>query len=644
MTGPLSPNMINAGSGITPSVTGGPPPSGYYSLGVAEELLAAINAYYSVAIIGPYRSIYTVLGTLTGFGPEQTQLGLLRKQDWPAFTDAAPYSGTTSAVSPLISANAAATDNGPTPAPGYRVAYAPNTRFMTGLINANAELIMGYTSPGFTPTTARDLTRFAQIQGICAAYRVQANDQINSAANSAGLNTVFTSMNALMTGGISEINSDLQKFGQDLTDLGQLINFRFLSFLGYPSFLVRQILTVGRLLPAVYNALNTGLTGGAAGIIRTLSSGDQVLDLQIEKNIYRALGTIKGQDLQSVLELLGVTTKGLTTAADLLDPRLIFARSYGTMISPVPGGDAAITGNPVYQDLAAITTPALALANGQMTVRFGQVKDIRSSTLPVFAATVSAIEGDQGLGDVQTLSQSVPATVISAIDSSLATGTGPNGSLLLYDLIGTAAGHVHVPCLEEVTDILNSLDLSSVIEIYTYYTNLLAGVYTTGYPLGPFTTTAPLAGTTTNAILEESWRPAVNTYNGLLDTRSDTARLANATAVSRCNELWGLMCAQLNRESKNRWLAELEFDFVTSSYPDIKANARSAGLALINQLHQLGSDASEGGPGELVEKTAQTTNLGGQSVLASLREARNQQAMWDAGLGIDIQLSNKPAA
>ena len=65
---------------------------------------------------------------------------------------------------------------------------------------------------------------------------------------------------------------------------------------------------------------------------------DVVFTDQQQRLIYIAMTQITGTELQQVLSLLRVTTTGLVTMADLLNPVKIFPRSYNTLTAPTANG------------------------------------------------------------------------------------------------------------------------------------------------------------------------------------------------------------------------------------------------------------------------------------------------------------------
>jgi len=801
--GPLSPNMINAGSGITPDIYDGPPSAGYYSLGVSPAFFNVMATYNNLPQISKYKQIYDII---YNNGTYNTVLlarwNGLQLGSWPALTDAAPYTGITDyplGPAPINSfgppdyttyRDDPASDAGPPPAPppdpapneGWRVPYSPRSyyeskldlfrkpeaRYQTRFLLTQARLVMAFDEPidgnqsNINTDPERDLTEFAQIQGICDAYRGQANTQVNSSVNSEIVGATFTDMQNLSSGGVSQVSPAFTEFGGDLVKLGNLIDLRALSSLGYPSTLLRQMLSVGGLLPGVYDALI--LAGLTEQQLSSFKQPDTVIALDEEVKIYRAFVLVTGDSLTQVLELLDIDSSvPVTNAAQLLDPKKIFPNSYKTLLIQEPAAtgtvqniniysasgtiNGAISGYFVddesYQNLKKVIPEDQALANSALIRSLLQIKNITNLDFRDFAASTAALENNNGLGAVNSLAAPVPQSVQDAVDDSLATGTGPNNSLKLYDLIGTAAGAVHQEKFTQTMEQFNTIDFTELIRLYDLCIGVASGQYDKTYfsiapptltsggsnytsasatispPTGQYCTETPTftvtvtippmgnvgpvtaitatslgngyqedddlsititgdgAGATATTTLGaegfayielpdgRQWSACGNTFGGRLEALEaliytaspgdnnvpgswntielEAKRLVNTypDQVEACNQYWSEMAQQLNREAMNRYMAELIFDFDTDTYPDLKAHSRSAALAMISSFHSYGTEDSQGGSADFFNAVAQS-NLGGQSVIASLREGRNIEALIDAGAGVDTQIPAAP--
>jgi hypothetical protein len=58
--------------------------------------------------------------------------------------------------------------------------------------------------------------------------------------------------------------------------------------------------------------------------------------------MYRAMTQITGSDLEQILTVLSVTTVGINTMADLLNPLKLFPNSFQSLTAPTAYGPRAI--------------------------------------------------------------------------------------------------------------------------------------------------------------------------------------------------------------------------------------------------------------------------------------------------------------
>jgi hypothetical protein len=202
----------------------------------------------------------------------------------------------------------------------------------TGLVNSVASSIMGN----------GDLGVFGQIWDSATGYLGQANDFVNSALNvGTGIvntfNQVASGIDSVITGGFSQVSEAFGALGQDLGKLGNLIDLNNLPNLGNPSALVQQLTTVGGLVPAVESVLRQA--GVSADQLVNLATGG-VANLTDTANrlLYQGMTNITGTELAQVKSILGVTTAGITSMADLLDPKKILPTSFPTLTTPTPDG------------------------------------------------------------------------------------------------------------------------------------------------------------------------------------------------------------------------------------------------------------------------------------------------------------------
>jgi hypothetical protein len=292
--------MMIAGSGLLEDT----------GIGVNSNLTSNLSSFGNLPVVSQFSDVVTsATGTLgSGVLDSLRTMG----QDFVALTNAIP-DAFTSALNTI--APGGVSDGG-----------------FTGLVNSVASSIMGN----------GDLGVFGQIWDSATGYLGQANDFVNSALNvGTGIvntfNQVASGIDSVITGGFSQVSEAFGALGQDLGKLGNLIDLNNLPNLGNPSALVQQLTTVGGLVPAVESVLRQA--GVSADQLVNLATGG-VANLTDTANrlLYQGMTNITGTELAQVKSILGVTTAGITSMADLLDPKKILPTSFPTLTTPTPDG------------------------------------------------------------------------------------------------------------------------------------------------------------------------------------------------------------------------------------------------------------------------------------------------------------------
>ena len=608
-------------------------------INVSGNLSVAINAYANTTVVSSYLDILSTAFANVGVANDQittstfSSLQALAANNLPAITDAVPAAYAAN----LVIGNA--------------------TTGFSGLVTTQANLVLG----------SGDISIFAQVYSLCQGYISQNNPIINTVKNSTSLAPTFTNMNSLSTGGISDINRVLPIFGEDLQKLGQAWDLTRLIYYGFPSALLFQMAKAGGLLPEFTAKLDAaGLSTEELNAILTGTSATT----QAEGIIYQAMLDTTGSTLDQVKTILDVTTTNLTTMADLLNPVRTLPNSYQqlTIQAPTGGGpipvtisltniySAAATVNAVilpmfindeaYIELAKIIPSDQALANRAIANSLGQVKNISQLTLPAFTTAVRAIETNTGLGNINALTQPVPTSVSSNLNTLLATGTGPNGTLTLFDFMGATAGVPYTAEFTAAANTINSMQAANSLYflsdanngVYTVMQDTLNGDYTTVGNIGPpveITITIPpgLPGAGTYGNLDLAFTTGLLPAAANLIANVVTANPGNVTSL---NSNFSNMAAQLSAETVNLTLAQVNF-------ADITGNSRSSVMSLASNLQQIGKDVAPQGQAEFFTAIANTQNIYGQAIESSFREGRNIAALNDAGIGMDSQISGSSA-
>jgi hypothetical protein len=186
-----------------------------------------------------------------------------------------------------------------------------------------------------------NVSKLSQAVNQAQGYAGQTTKFVTSAVNSQTyLGNTFTNMNDMITGSVSAVNLATGAFGTDLANLGQLINLKNLGNLGSPLALIQQIYSVTGSIPVV--SLTFVAAGVPQDIVLNLDSPTISVVDSVQLLMYQAMTQITGDGLTQILSVMGVTTTGIETMADLLNPRKLFPNSFQSLTAPTANGPIAI--------------------------------------------------------------------------------------------------------------------------------------------------------------------------------------------------------------------------------------------------------------------------------------------------------------
>lgn len=300
-----------------------------------------------------------------------------------------------------------------------------------------------------------------------------------------------------------------------------------------------------------------------------------------------------------------------------------------------------------YSSLRKIIPADQALANKGIQAGLEQVTNIKDTTLPQFSAAVIDLESNVNLNQINALTEPLPANVIAFYTNTLAQGSGPDGTLLLTDVIGSIAGWNMTTQFSNTASVLNSMtsqgDFNTLTNgstgVYTVMETTISGAYTSEDIMNPgdwYTVIPgglPGAGTygpanSANASIQSAFTggltPAFQSLVGVIVA-------SNTDQVTICNNNWNTICDQLQLEKNNLAVADVVF-------ANLQPNLTPWGL--VNSLSAYGLDTVEGGAAYVMESVANLASQGGQAIISTMREARNQARLSDAGLVTDILVSD----
>lgn len=295
-----------------------------------------------------------------------------------------------------------------------------------------------------------------------------------------------------------------------------------------------------------------------------------------------------------------------------------------------------------YDELRRVIPPDQALACKAVESALLQIKNIFDSTLPLFATATTGLETNKGLALINALTSPLPADVIAYYANTYATGTGLGGTILLADLIGTAAGWVHNTQLPISTSTLSSLANSGALVtltnnidgVFTIMQNTIDGDYTVIIDPGPpeiveITIPPGLPGEGVYSSYDDAFE--VGLIPAAYELIADIVA-ANPSLVAQANSSFQLMCAQLVNEASKLAKVPIVFADITPNIPP---------TPLVNNLQSYGQDTAEGGSAYILESVSDISTRGGQAIVSTMREGRNLVRLTAAGLDSDIIVSDE---
>jgi len=530
---------------------------------------------------------------------------------------------------------------------------------------------------------------FMAVQG----YIASTNQYINSSVNSNQyLGPLFSNMDNLVTANIASMTTDLPSFGVDLSKQGNLWNMSKLDLYGTPAGLLQQISALagirGRTVPDLQDAMiSMGLSvSNIADLVNDnrvgLNSPTGLTQNEFDKLqllAYNATTMISGDALTQILDILGVTTPGIDSLDDLLNPVIMFPLSYSSLQTPSPDGavpifdsTGAVNSNitPIVNsylptasgcdELGKIIPPAQATANKAIQVSFQQINNIPTTTLPRLAETVlgnvdnpwavtqpylanavvnsgapvptyyrattdvpagidinntaywtpTTLGGLSTMADlplIQAQTTPVDSSVTSYISTTMATGTGPNGTITTYDVLGLA---------------LDSNDFAAQLNIATTAINALQ---TAGSLAALNTAYSNIASASNNS----------QAITHIADANAAIAALSASPYVTTLNTAWTYMANLMNLSAKYTTEAGIDYFLLQ---PDDKNSV----YAFVQNLPYYGLLTASEDAAEFLENIADTTILGGQAIVGVMREGRNNARLSTAGLYNTNQIPSDP--
>ena len=461
---------------------------------------------------------------------------------------------------------------------------------------------------------------FIQTFSRCYGASQQLNSTIES-CNSANNYLVgsYSNMNDLITGDISGVSLAMTTWGTDLIASGKVIDLANIEYFGDPDVLLRTIYSYR----AVTNSLNLALlsSGIPTSDLLAICSGTTATTEQ-KRLLYSAFKLIVGRDLEDILVVLNCQIQGLFTLADLLDPKKLFPNSYQTLTYPMYNAPGQETNSKtyylIYKDggvsdvdlfnlgvsLRGYLPKDIAFACQAFKITMLQIKNIRNMGIEKFAQVVTHMEPISDLTNVN--GTNVPTDITSAklaLDN-MTQGSNSSGTFNMGDFFGCISSqHYDWVLMEQLMANTISSRLSNIYQNMFELLNTNAGDYDT--------------------LLQTFIDQANTEIFDIYATNPDSRKL---------NTLY---------EEFGR-LLQIEQDAREEVLGDTTNIAGSTG-DIITFLQTIGTyaQATENkGPARILEDIANTENIGGSSLIASMREARNALKLGLTGATLENKVNS----
>lgn len=516
------------------------------------------------------------------------------------------------------------------------------------LINMGSATIpaLGNAKPStFTNTYSGEMTKYGWLRLI--AYQAHKEFYINSGSYSDFLNTfvscdgfikinnkiiknyssaptflktTYSNINDLITSDITGVSLSTLYWGQDLIKTGRSIDLAKISNFGLPSALLKTLSSNRALTPSLNVALLSA--GFTSTDIDSMLLGN--VTLEQEKLLYAAFSLIVNADLADICILLNCQTQGLDKLADLLDPKKLFPNSYKTLTFPKynqvnqPPTNSK-TYYPIYINdqtdtkltptiglrLINILPESIACACDAFSISMMQIKNIQSMEIQAFSQVVTNLENCTGMDTGSATYPINPDIAVEAL-AIVAKGSGPDNTYTTCDFFG-AMTNLHYD-FETLLAYLEGLNTSPIRAIYESMYALLIGT-------GPY---------------EAALIPLIEDANDAIATvYAESLGLAD-----KVNTIYNTFGTYLTKEQNARAAAIPYLDDMTTSLSDI--------YSFMDVLNEFAVQTQDNGPALVLESIADTTTIGGNSLIGSMREIRNSERLGLIGGQLDSNVDNSP--
>jgi hypothetical protein len=221
--------------------------------------------------------------------------------------------------------------------------------------------------------------------------------------------------------------------------------------------------------------------------------------------------------------------------------------------------------------------------------------------------TLGGISTMAGLPLIEAQTTPVDSSVTDYISTTMATGTGPDGTITTYDVLGLALdADDFATRLIDVADIIDGLG-TGLDDLSQIYIDMLSSV-----------NDAAMITLIANANAEIASISSVH-----------------PAQVTTLNTDWIYMANLMNLSAK--YTTEAGIDYFL-----LQSGDKNSVYSFVQNLPNYGLITAEGDAAEFLQNIADTTTLGGQAIVGVMREGRNNARLSAAGLYNTNQIPSNP--
>jgi hypothetical protein len=295
------------------------------------------------------------------------------------------------------------------------------------------------------------------------------------------LKGTYSNINDLTTADLAGVNLAFRDFGNDMINLGKTINLATINEFGLPSSFLKHLQANSALTDALKFALmyqNLDTTE-----LELILQPTSLVTVEQERKIYEAFLLIQGEDLINIRVILNIATEGLTSLADLLNPRRMFPNSYMSLTVPrysLENNSAKIydfiyngvsTNNRIDNwgaYLEGILPIDIAKAAGAFMCTMCQVKNIQQMNVEALSQAIANLEVTNKDLPLINTNTGVPGNVELADQelARIALGSGSMGMFRFADFLGAMSGWPYRDWYAPAQALLQQLQTTPLTNVY----------------------------------------------------------------------------------------------------------------------------------------------------------------------------------